>query len=187
MCNPGSCAGLDGSCYDSNENVLVGERVAIRNVQWMDHHVYIRGWDVYMDNDAPSDRGLWNVYALPSYNGMPPSQFLIMNVLYPDFALTVQETSDYDDDTQETTYHHTPKISWMFKMDAQWVTTMNTAPWRDQAYTMSNLQYPTRLYTGRQLSWGVDVTHYYEAPSGEAMWVFDPPLTGPAPPPGQWR
>lgn len=186
MCQPGFCAALDGKCYPNNNNTLVGERVAIRNAQWMEHHIYIRGWDVYLDNDVPSDRGLWNVYAMPDFSGRPPSNFLITNVAYPDYALTVERECESHHHRPDTC-HHVPKISWIYKMDAEFVTAMQTAPWMGQAYTMANMGFPGRMYTARQFSWDVDVTSYYEAPGPQAYWVFDPPLSGPPPLPGSFR
>lgn len=187
MCQPGFCAALDGKCYPNNNNTLVASRVAIRNAQWMDHHIYIRGWDVYVDNDVPSDRGLWNVYAIPDFTGQPPSNFMIMNVDYPDFALTMEHVC-HTHTHRPDTCHYEPKISWMFKMDAEWITMMHTAPWMTQAYTMANMQYANKFFSCQQLTWDVTATTNYGGPPGPmSYWIFDPPLAGPAPLPGGFR
>lgn len=181
MCQPGYCAAMDGKCYPNNNNTLVASRVAIRNAQWMDYHMYIRGWDVYLDDDVPSDRGLWNVYSLPDYTGAGATNFLLMNVDYPDFVLTMEHqctSHSHRDDT----CHYVPKVTWLYKMDSSFVTMMHTAPWMTLAYTMVNMDYGNKFFAGTQLGWGVSaISNYGSAPGPSAYWVFDPPLPAAAP------
>jgi len=139
---------------------------------------------VWAVNKKVSDTGLWDVYEVA---GGAPGEYIVTNVRYRDYALTI-EAFTYTENRRKILTRHTSTsynvdVSSISMMDDRFITVLKMAPWRKPAFILGNLQYPGRsLYvddletlfgeTKRQVLLSDNGT----IPGPENYWFFDPPL-----------
>lgn len=156
---------MDGRCYKDANHVHVAGPVALRSALKPDQHMYYRGWDLFMMNDEPTPRGLWDVWAMPEFGH---NAYMITNVENPEYAIVM--TSSGKKMMAHLTYPTNDPVMSMYQVDFQPSAKVSRRYHMEQYVIISSLKLETIFNTNGN---NVDTTSNI---ADDDIWFFDPPL-----------